>query len=274
MKNIFILLLLTSALIGCDGAIESEYKEEIVVQGFIYPNEPVEVSLHYTIPFGTAYNDTASAVIGADVRVRVDGVEHQLIATSRKGRYTLPASALVVEGGKEYELIIKKDQHNLYARTRVPMPILFTGLNDSLPKDRILPLDTNDASKFVYGVTAGPRAESWRLYMLQVTALDTTLGKIPTSIAGPPVDTSAYVRYSFFQTAPNFRIYSRLFGWFGPNRMTVLSLDSNWVEYKRAVGYGDQSFVPYQPSLNHIIGGLGVWASAARDTTTVYVKPK
>ena len=275
MKNIFILLLLTSAFIGCDGAIESEYKEQIVVQGFIYPGEQIDVSLHYTTPYGTAFSDKGSAVVGADVRVRVDGALYTLIPySSLKGRYRLPVSSLVVEGGKEYELIITKDQHSLYARTRVPMPIAYTGINDSLPKDRILPLDTNNASTFVYGVTAAPIDQPWRLYMLQVTALDTSVGKINTSIAGPPVDTSAIVRYSFIQTAPNFRIYSRLFGWFGPNRITALALDSNWVDYKRAVAYGPVAFIPYQPSLNHIKGGIGVWASAARDTVTVYVKRK
>ncbi len=273
--QLFSLLVVASfAFIGCDGAIDSEYKEQVVVQGFIYPGEPINLQLHYTTPFGVAYSDAGSAVTGADVRVRVDGIEYPLVEISPVGRYFLDTATLKVVGGKEYELIVKKDAHSIYARTRVPMPIAYTGVNDSFPKDRILPLDTNNATTFAYGLTAAPVDQKWRLYMLQVTALDTTVGKINTSPAGPPVDTTAYVRYSFIQTAPNFRLYSRLFGWFGPNRLTLLALDSNWVDYKRAVGYGENSFVPYQPSLNHIQGGIGVWASAAKDTTTVYVKLK
>ncbi len=279
VKNMNKILIVFSVLIaalqvGCDGAITSEYQEQIVVQGFIYPGEAVDsVILRYSIPFGKSYVDSEYAVTDADVKIRVDGKEYTLLPGTLKGRYYLPASQLIIEGGKEYELLVKKDQHSLYARTRVPMPIQWTNLDKSFPADRILPLDTNNASTFTYGVTAGPIDESGRLYMLQITALDTTIGKIYTNPqTGPPVDTSAYVRYSFIQTAPNIRIYSRLFGWFGPNKLTILALDSNWVDYKRQVGYGQNSFIAYQPSLNHIKGGLGVWASAAKDTVTVYVK--
>lgn len=275
MKRIYIILLLLTLgafSYGCDGAIESEYVEQIVVTGFIYHGEPIDsVILHYTVPFGSSYNDSVYAVEGADVKVRVDGKEYQLLPGTRRGRYYLPASELIVEGGKEYELIIKKDEHELYSRTRVPLPIAYTNLETALPLDRILPLDTNDATDFTYTLTAGPTQPAI-LYMLQVNALDTTVGKIYTDPqAGPPVDTSAYVRNSFIQTAPRVTIYSRLFGWFGPNRMTMLALDSNWVDYKRQVGYGERGLT-YQTSLNKIKGGVGIWASAAKDTVTVYVK--
>jgi len=152
------------------------------------------------------------------------------------------------------------------------MPIKYKNLETSLPTDRILHLETTNASGFSYTLTAGP-TQPTILYMLQVNALDTTVGKIYTDPqAGPPVDTSAYVRNSFIQTAPRVTIYSRLFGWFGPNRMTMLAMDSNWVDYKRQVGYGENAFSPYQTSLNKVQGGLGIWASAAKDTVTVYVK--
>ena len=271
----YVVLLALAALMGCDGAIDSEYKQQIVVHGFIYPGDAIDsVVLHYTSPYGQSVDDNATAVVDADVRVRVDGKEFILQPATLPGRYFLPRSEHIVEGGKIYELIVKKDQHSVYARTRVPLPIKYTGVNDSLPADRVLLLDTVNATTFRYGLTAGPVDEPNRLYMVFTTALDTTFGKIPTNQNGPPVDTSAYARYGFIQTAPNMRLYSRLFGWFGPNRITMLSLDSNWVDYKRAVGYGGQAFISYQPSLNHVEGGLGVWASAGKDTVTVFVKLK
>lgn len=272
IQRLLLLIAVASFAYGCDGAIESEYVEQISVTGFIYPGEPIDsVILRYTVPFGESYTDSAFAVVGADVRVRVDGKEYQLLPGAIRGRYYLPATELIVEGGKEYELLIKKGEHDVYARTRVPLPITYTDLETSLPADRILPLDTNDASTFTYTLTAGP-TQPTILYMLQVNALDTTVGKIYTNPqAGPPVDTSAYVRNSFIQTAPRVTIYSRLFGWFGPNRMTMLAMDSNWVDYKRQVGYGERGF-PYQSSLNKIKGGIGIWGSAAKDTVTVYIK--
>ncbi len=273
IHKLYLLLIPAFFCYGCDGAIESEYVEHVIVRGFIYPGEPIDsVVLHYSVPFGKSFVDSQFAVEGADVRVRVDGKEYPLLAGILKGRYYLPASELVIEGGKEYELVIKKDEHDIYARTRVPLPIKYNNLETSLPSDKVLPLDTNDASGFSYTITAGP-VQPTILYMMQINALDTTVGKIFTDPqAGPPVDTSAYVRNSFIQTSPRIILYSRLFGWFGPNRMTILALDSNWVDYKRQVGYGENAFSPFQSSLNKVKGGIGIWGSAAKDTVTVYVK--
>ena len=260
---------------GCDGAIDSEYTEQIVVQGFIYPGEAIDsVILHYTVPFTASYNDSAFAVTNADVRVGVDGKEYVLQASAKRGRYFLPKADLIIQGGKTYTLTLRIGNKIISATTTVPMPILYTNLSKTFPDGKSLTLDTNNATTFSYTLTAGPIDVASRKYMLQVSALDTTVGKIFTGQQGPPVDTSAYVRYSFIQTAPRIIIYSRLFGWFGPNRLTILALDSNWVDYKRAVGYGDNAFIPYQSSLNHINGGIGIWASAAKDEVTVFLKPK
>jgi hypothetical protein len=260
---------------GCDGAIESEYQEQVVVEGFIYPGAGIgPISLHYTTPFTERYNDSLSAITGADVRIIVDSIEYTLFEGAPRGRYYLAPSSLVVQGGKTYMLTVKVKNHVVTAQTTVPLPIAYTNLDSTFPKNRILLLDTNDATTFTYTLTAAPIDKSNRKYMLQITGLDTNFGKIRTSNQGPPVDTQALVRYSFIQTAPKIILYSRLFGWYGPNRLTFLAMDSNWVDYKRAVGYGENSFIPYQPSLNHINGGIGVWASAGRDTVTVYLKPK
>jgi hypothetical protein len=275
MKKLLVLPLLLFVLAGCDEAIESNYTPKIVVDGFIYAGEPIDsVVLHYTVPFTSAYDDSAFAITDADVRVTVDGNEFQLQPIpNKRGRYFLPASSLIVQGGKTYDLSVKVNELTVHSTTIVPMPISITNRDSAFPSDKVLILDTNDATTFNFTLLAGP-TQADRLYMLQVTALDTTFGKVNTGPQGPPIDTSAYVRYSFIQTAPNIKIYSRLFGWFGPNKLTFLSLDNNWVDYKRAVGYGDDSFLPYQPSLNHIEGGYGIWASAAKDTITVFLKVK
>ena len=261
--------------LGCDGAIESEYQEQVVVEGFIYPGEGIgPISLHYTTPFTQPFIDSVYAISGADVRITVDSNEYVLFEGVPRGRYYLSPSKLVVQGGKTYLLTVKVKNHIVTATTIVPAPITYTNLDTTFPKNRVLLLDTNNATTFTYVLNAAPVDHPGRKYMLQVTALDTAFGKVSTGRQGPPVDTSARVRYSFIQTAPHIIIYSRMFGWFGPNRLTFLALDSNWVDYKRAVGYGENSFIPYQSSLNHISGGIGVWASAGRDTVTVFLKPK
>ena len=260
---------------GCDGAIESEYREQVVVEGFIYPGEGIgPINLHYTTPFTQAFNDSVYAISGADVRVTVDSNEFVLFEGTPKGRYYLSPAQLIVQSGKTYFLTVKIKNHVVTARTVVPANISYINLDSTFPKNRILLLDTNNATTFTYTLNAGPVDKPNRKYMLQITGLDTNFGKVATSNQGPPVDTLSRVRYSFIQTAPKIILYSRLFGWYGPNLLTFLAMDSNWVDYKRAVGYGKTSFIPYQSSLNHIDGGIGVWASAGRDTVTVFLKPK
>jgi hypothetical protein len=264
----------TPIITGCDGAIESEYKEQVVVQGFIYEGQSSvdSVILHYTTPFGALYDDSTYAITGADVRVSDGNKEYQLQPLLKPGRYGL--NGIAIDGGKTYTLKIKAKDHVVTASTTVPKHIDYIGLDSSLPTSKVLELDTGNAFGFYYLLTAGPVDEPGRKYMMEVSALDTTYGKIPTGEEGPPVDTAAYVRYSFIQTAPKIIIYSRLFGWFGRNMLRLLALDSNWVDYKRAVGYGKEAFYPYQSSLNHVAGGIGVWASAAKDDVVVFVKLK
>jgi hypothetical protein len=271
-----ILLLGVLLFIGCDGAIESQYTPQIVIQGFIYPGEGIDsVILHYTTEYTQVFSDSASAIEDAIVTVNVDGTDHTLQKIPGLfGRYYLPKSELTVQGGKTYVLTVKAGGVTATASTIVPMPISITNRTTAFPAGNVLLLDTTNATNFAFTLTAGPVDNPSRLYMLKVSSLDTTIGRIHTGIQGPPVDTLAYTRYGFIQTAPNMQLYSRLFGWFGANRISILALDTNWVDYKRAVGYGSEAFLPYQSSLNHIIGGIGCWGSAGKDTVTVYVKLK
>ncbi len=273
VRRIALWMVLCSSILGlaCDGAINSEYHEQLVVAGYLFAGSPIDsIILHRTTPFGDYLDDLSSAIDSATVKIIVDGNEHTLLPGSRKGRYYLPASELIVQGGKTYDLRVTYRNNSLESVTTVPMPIHLTGLNDSLPS-RTLTLDTNNLISFNYGLTAGPVDNPNRKYMLEVTALDTSSGRIETSQAGPPVDTNGATRYSFLHTAPNIPISPRLFGWYGPNRITFISADTNWVDERRQ-NLGSRS--TYQSSLNHVLGGFGTFASGARDTVTVWILPK
>jgi len=275
MKKVYLLLtLLAFGLLSCDGAIDSAYEEQLIVTGFIYAGAPIDsVIVQRTTPFGEKIDAITSGVDSATVKVTVDGVAHTLQPTGKQGRYYLPASELIVEGGKSYYLTVDYGNHHLSAVTVVPKPIQFTGLDDSLRGTRTLVLDTTNYGAFRYTLTAGPIDDPNRKYMLQITSLDTTIGRIKTPQEGPPFDSTGYVRYSFLQTAPSLPLSGRMFGWFGPQRIAFLAIDTNWVDYERqTVAGGDPS--GYQSTLNHIQNGIGVWGSAARDTVTIYLKPK
>lgn len=277
MKNIYILLaaiLLTasSVLSGCDGAIDTVYEEELVLSAFLFAGESLDsVVLERTTPFGVRIDDDAIAVEGATITITTEGQTYTLLPIpGRKGRYYLPDHT--IQGGKKYEIDVRAGEHHLTGSTVVPMPIRFTGLNDSLPTTRVLYLDTNNYGAFSYGLTAGPRDYAFRQYMMQVTSLDARdENKIRNPPPGPPVDTSATSRYSFFRTSADFRVLPSLFSHFGRNRIALHALDTNWFDYHRMV-FGSRG--TYQPSLNHVNGGLGVFGSSARDTVTVLIRLK
>ncbi|MDP4199123.1 MAG: DUF4249 family protein [Bacteroidota bacterium] len=264
-----------TALSSCDNAIETAYNEQIVVSAFLYANAPIDsVVLHRTTPFGAYYDDLDYAVDSATVIVTVDGVPHTLLPAKLKGRYSLPASDLIVQAGKTYQLSITAPnnqtggKHSISAVTTVPMPIHLSPLADSV-RGRTFVLDTNNLASFVFVVTAGPVESPERRYLLSVTALDTNYGRIR-----PPrgLDSVLPIRYSLVATGPAIAVTSRFVNWYGPNLITFYAIDTNWTDYQRQII--TQGGTNYQASLNHIAGGMGVFASASRDTVSLFVKPK
>lgn len=273
LTTYFALLLIASGIIaGCDGAIDSAYEEELVISAFLFAGERLDsVILERTTPFGVRIDDDAIAVEGAAITITSNGETFTLLPIAgRKGRYYLPEH--VIEGGRRYDIEVRAGQHTLTSSTVVPMPIRYIGLNDSLPPSRVLYLDTNNYGQFVYSLKAGPVHSTHTQYLMQVTSLDVRdENKIRNPPPGPPVDTSASSRYSFFRTAPDFRIVPSLISHFGRNTIAIHALDTNWFDYHRMV-IGTRG--NYQPSLNRVRGGLGVFGSSARDTVTVLIRPR
>lgn len=256
---------------GCDGAIDSVYEERLVLSAYLFAGEPIDsVVLERTTEFGKAVVDSAIAISGADIIITVQGEELQLTPIpGRPGRYHLPSH--VVRAGEVYSIVVRNEGHELTSTTRVPMPIRFIDLDRSLPADRILVLDTDRIGDFKYSVEAGPKDQPFRSYMLQVTSLDTLEeNRIRAFAPGPPIDTNSYARYSFLRLSPKIPIDAQLVAYYGRQRITIYAVDSNWYDYHRMV-FGQSG--TYQPSLNHVNGGLGVFAAAARDTLSVLIKP-
>ncbi len=259
-------------LSGCDQTIQSSYQEEINVASFLYANEAIDsIVLHRTTPFGDYYDDLDYAVDSALVIITNNGIADTLLPATLKGRYYLPASKLVVQGGQTYTLYISAPnrqsggRHIITATTTVPMPIHLDSLVQSF-RGQTLVLDTNNLANFAFLVTAGPIDEPNREYLMTITALDTNFGRI--HVGGDSATETT--RYSFVETGPQIPVTSRLLVWYGPELLTFNAIDTNWVDYQRQLTNG----ADYQPSLDHIVGGIGVFASGARDTVSFAVKPK
>jgi hypothetical protein len=272
LKFFLAMTMVITLLSGCDQPILSNYQEQLVVNSFIYANGAIDsVVLHRTTPFGDTFNDLSYAVDSATVVVATNGVADTLFRAPLKGRYYLPASKLIVKGGQTYSLTVTSPNwqtggtHFATSTTTVPMPIHLDSLVESFRGQTII-LDTNNLANFVFLVTAGPVDESNREYLMSVTALDTTKGRI--HVGGD--SSQSTTRYSQISTGPQIAITSRFFTWYGPSLLTFYAIDTNFVDYQRQLSGGTD----FQPSLNHIVGGIGVFGSAARDTVSFILKPK
>jgi hypothetical protein len=149
------------------------------------------------------------------------------------------------------------------------MPIHLSGFADSI-HGQTFTLDTNNLSTFAFIVTATPTDASDSRFLLTVTALDTSFGRIHGGNFNED-STPELTRYSQEQTGPNIALTSNLFKWYGPALITFYAIDTNWWDYQRQVGFGGSD---YQPSLNHIVGGIGIFGSGASDTASVFIQPK
>lgn len=220
----FVLLSAVGLFASCDNPIATAYNEQIVVGAFLYANEPIDsIVLHRTTPFGAYYDDLDYAVDSATVTITVDGVAHTLLHGLRKGRYVLPASELVVQGGKTYTLSItarnqQGGNHTISATTTVPMPIHLTSLADSI-RGKSFVFDTSNRLSFGYLVTATPTDASDHRYLLSVTALDTSYGSLRSEIS--TLDSNRLTRYSEVATGPAIAVTARLLEWYGPTLITM-----------------------------------------------------
>lgn len=89
---------------GCDLKNDSEFEEQLVLEGTLYVNNPLSVRITKTVPIFQYYDNSQLGVSGAEVHIWADGREFILPEdTSRPGTYALPADSHVVTTGVRYE---------------------------------------------------------------------------------------------------------------------------------------------------------------------------
>jgi len=128
MKNILISLLLFAALwltIGCDDSGKSERIEEIVLQGYLYANQPMSVRLIHTVPMDVYYDEASVGITGASVTIyeinNADTIRFTLAedATRLPGTYS---SDDTVHAGRHYAIRIVTGERIITAETRLAAP--------------------------------------------------------------------------------------------------------------------------------------------------------
>ncbi len=115
-------LILIIVFIGCEDTITTAVdKDLVVVQGFVYADQPVkDISLTEVLPLGSL-DTLAPPITGAEVFITNGNEKYLLIADeSRAGFYYYPGSELIISSGNDLLLEVIVDNQQLLAETTVP----------------------------------------------------------------------------------------------------------------------------------------------------------
>lgn len=272
MKYIsYILLTMFSTILfsACDDEAPSVYEEKIVVDGFMWIGQRMEIRLTHTVPTTDPYYADSVKVTGANVFVTVDGVSHALTEANsgEPGSYAAADSVQVVTTGKRYDLLVALDGDTLRAYSTAVAPIELTEtvlvdvngvITDSAPDtleyggDELRLSWTTDPENFGYAILTESLEE----------------GKFGEECDfgddnGPGTYLSIWsTRFINSQDIPWLN-----FCYTGPTQFRVFSCDSMWWNYVSTILIGDFRNDP----VSNISGGLGVFCAVDCDTFQIMV---
>jgi hypothetical protein len=276
MKRFFLfaLLLIVS---GCDTANEAAFRSQLVVQGFLYANEPLDsIVIRKTIAI-TATNPS-ERVSGAFVVLSSDESSDTLREDPNfEGRY-IGSHEIVISPDVTYKLLVSASSlGTATAETHVPRAI---HLDSALLNSRRLSLDPlhpdsidyptkrshlSDPSIHMYW-TASPGSAG---YGIEAFSQDSTTIIINLGLDTNLPDSAATGRYRFFILSTDEQALWIQFMRYGLNAVRVFAVDKNYEDYVSGLYLSRSQF---NNSTLHVSGGLGVFASAARATMRVYLR--
>lgn len=296
MKRALIFLGLALIAAGCTSTNDIAFTPQIVVQGFLYANEPLDsvVVRQTESVFDTSQNMGLS---GATVTITSDGVTTTLHEASKRGQY-VPSAPLIPRSRKSYTLRVDWIGQTATSTTTVPDSIHLDSVGafgralSLLNSDTLLYPDPNSIDSLnqpgmhLYWSNS-PSAEGFGLealctdtarrssytYQIDPKTGDTTVIRYDS---GGPInskvvfeDTTATGRYRFFIRSTNEFVSWLQFKYYGPNVVRALAIDKNFQDYVLSI-YISRS--QYNNNTLHVQGGLGVFGSAARASKKVFLK--
>ncbi len=259
---------------GCLSVTESTFTPQIVIQGFLYANEPLDsIVVRRTIAIGESTGD--DRVHNAIVTLSLDGTIDTLReAAAANGQY-LANRTILIQPHKTYALRVSALGQVATAETTVPDSIhldsvTFRGQKLSLTQmDSIIyPGTVNIDSLSSPGIhlywSASPNSAGYGTEALSLDTSDRIIGR-----ASLTADTLALARYRFFILSTDEQVVWQQYMYFGPIVIRALALDRNFEDYILGVYLSGSQF---NNSTLHVTGGLGVFGSAARASKRVYLK--
>ncbi len=267
----YILLALFSTILfsACDDEVTDQYKEEVVVQGFLWVGQRMEIALTHTVPMEQAYYADSVKVTGAEVYVSVDGETYPLteVVSGEPGTYAAQESDHVVTPGKRYDLLVVVHGDTLRAHATAAGALDITDaflinddgqITDTNPDtleyngDGLVLAWTTDTLNFGYAIftesmETGKYGE----------ACDFGEDNGPGTYLG--LWTTRGINY---QVMPWIQ-----FCYTGPTQFRVFSCDSAWWDFSNHIIIGGLNNDP----VSNIEGGKGVFCAVDCDTFLVTV---
>ena len=265
-------------LVGCQSNAPVAYVPQVVVQGYLYANHPIDsIIVSQSQPVNVYYNVDSVGISGAQVSIMVDGTTYPLAERAQHhGSYYLPDTTFLVHSGKTYFLKIVANGTTVTAQTTVPDSIKIT---KPLPDTIQYPMDTvnvlNYPSPTLTWTGVNPVS-----YAASLTCLDTLWYDSVAQIhnrrvwhlgegSGGGTQYNDITRWFFLIPVSSVPVPWTGLKWYGRQKVTVYALDQNFNDWLKQAFISGNNF---QESLNHINGGIGVFGSAGIDTTTTFVK--
>ena len=267
--------LLAVLFASCTAVTESAFTPQIVVQGYLYANEPLDsIVVRQTIPIGNSTgNDFVS---GAIVSISSGDSVYTLREHSafEPGRYASD-STIIIQPGKTYALRVEAIGQIVTASTTVPAAIHLDSVELNNKMLSLTAIDTVTYPTLVDSLQS-PGIHLWWSpspgsagYGLEALSLDTSADTILDAISSALGDSAAFGRYRFFIISTDEQIVWPQFTRYGLNVVRALALDKNYEDFILALYLSGSQF---DNSTLDVSGGLGVFGSAARASKMVFLR--
>jgi hypothetical protein len=271
----FVIFLLPLLLWSCTSVTETTFTPQIVVQGYLYANEPLDsIVILQTIPIGSSTGN--DRITNATVTITSgDSVyplhEHSVVAP---GTYTSDYP-VTIQPGKTYSLRVEALGQVATASTTVPLAI---HLDSAKLDGQMLSLINTDTITYPTTVDSLQSAGIYLWwspssgcagYGLEALSLDTNADTILDAVTTALGDSAMFGQYSFFILSTNEQVVWPQFTRYGLNVVRALALDKNYEDFVLALYISGSQF---DNSTLDVSGGLGVFGSAARASKMVYLR--
>jgi hypothetical protein len=263
-------------LVSCNAVNDASYTLQIVVQGYLYANEPLDsIVVRRTIPIGSSTG--SERINNAKVTLSTGDTIYTLHADtsfSPGGRF-IGDGTIIIQAGKSYSLRVEALGEVATSSTTVPLAI---HLDSATLEGQSLSLKNTDTISYpaLVDSLSSPGIHLWWSaspgsagYGLEVLSLDSTADTIIDAVSSSLGDSGAMGRYRFFIQSTDEQIVWVQYTRFGLNVIRALALDRNYEDYILGLYLSGSQF---NNSTLHVTGGLGVFGSAARASKKVYLK--